>query len=45
MAVFGIVLLRDYSWQLSPQSFETDWNKSPPELKHGLRARVMPVAA
>ena len=40
MEAFGIVLLREYSWQLPPQSFEMDWSKTPPEPKGGLRATV-----
>lgn len=40
MAVFAIVLLRHYSWELPPQSFEVDWSKTPPDVKDGLRAVV-----
>lgn len=40
MEVFAIVLLRGYTWQLPPQSFEIDWSKTPPDVKDGLRARV-----
>ncbi len=40
MSVFGITLLRGYTWELPPQNFELDWSKTPPEMKDGLRARV-----
>jgi cytochrome P450 len=41
MEIFGIVLLRGYDWLLPPQSFAVDWSKTPPEVKDGLRARVV----
>jgi cytochrome P450 len=41
MAVFTVVLLRGYTWELPPQSFEIDWSKTPPDVVDGLRARVM----
>ncbi|HKR63326.1 MAG TPA: cytochrome P450 [Thermoanaerobaculia bacterium] len=40
MAVFAIALLRGYTWELPPQSFEVDWSKTPPDVKDGLRAKV-----
>ena len=40
MAVFAVVLLRGYTWELPPQNFEMDWSKTPPEMKDGLRATV-----
>jgi retinoid hydroxylase len=40
MAVFTIVLLRDYTWELPQQSVEIDWSKTPPDLVDGLKARV-----
>ena len=40
MALFAIVLLRGYTWDLPPQSFEVDWSKTPPDVKGGLRAVV-----
>ncbi len=40
MEVFAIALLRDYSWQLPAQSFETDFHKTPPEPRDGLRATI-----
>jgi retinoid hydroxylase len=40
MEVFAVALLRDYSWQLPEQSFETDFRKTPPEPRDGLRATV-----
>ncbi|HEY6212316.1 MAG TPA: cytochrome P450 [Vicinamibacterales bacterium] len=40
MSVFAATLLRSYTWELPPQNFETDWSKTPPEMKDGLRARV-----
>jgi len=40
MAVFTIVLLRNYTWELPQQSAEIDWSKTPPDLKDGLRAVV-----
>jgi cytochrome P450 len=40
MAVFAVVLLRGYDWDLPPQSFDYDWSKIPPELVDGLRATV-----
>jgi len=42
MGVFAVVLLRDYSWQLQPQSFDMVWSKTPPEPKDALRAIVRP---
>ena len=41
MAVFAIVLLRRHTWELPPQSFEVDWSKTPPDVKDGLKAKVM----
>jgi retinoid hydroxylase len=40
MQIFTIVLLRGFDWQLSPQRFELDYSKTPPEPSEGLRARV-----
>jgi len=40
MAIFTMVLLRGYSWELPPQRFDYDWSKVPPEVRDGLRARV-----
>ncbi len=40
MEVFAVALLRGYSWELPAQNFETDYSKTPPEPKDGLRARV-----
>jgi len=40
MAIFTMVLLRGYTWELPPQRFDYDWSKVPPEVKDGLRARV-----
>lgn len=40
MEIFATVLLRDYSWQLPAQSFETDFHKTPPEPRDGLRATI-----
>jgi cytochrome P450 len=40
MEVFAIVLLRGYTWQLAPQSFDVDWSKTPPDVKDGLKAKV-----
>jgi cytochrome P450 len=45
MKVFGIVLLRGYTWELPPQSLEMDSSKVPPELNDGLRATVAPASA
>ena len=45
MEVFAVVLLRDYSWQLPPQSLETDFRKTPPEPREGLRAVIRRNAA
>ncbi len=39
--VFAIAMLRGYTWQLPPQSFEIDWSKTPPDVKGGLRARLI----
>jgi cytochrome P450 len=46
MEVFTVVLLRDYTWELPPQSFEMVWSTTPPEPKDALRAavRVNPAA-
>lgn len=41
MAVFAIVLSRNHTWELPPQSFEVDWSKTPPDVKDGLKAKVM----
>jgi Cytochrome P450 len=41
MEVFAVVLLRGYSWELPPQSFEMDFSKTPPEPKDALRATVI----
>jgi cytochrome P450 len=43
MSVFAVALLRGYTWELSPQDFAFDWSKTPPEMKDGLKARVMPA--
>jgi cytochrome P450 len=43
MEVFAVVLLRSYSWQLPPQSFEMDFSKTPPEPKDALRATVTAI--
>jgi cytochrome P450 len=40
MEVFGVVLLRGFSWDLPPQNFELDYSKVPPEPKDALRAAV-----
>jgi retinoid hydroxylase len=40
MEVFAMVLLRGYTWELPPQSFEADFSKTPPEPKDRLRATV-----
>jgi cytochrome P450 len=40
MALFAIVLLRNYTWELPQQSFEVDWSKTPPDVKDGLRAKI-----
>jgi len=42
MAIFAVVLLRDYSWQLPPQALDMVWSKTPPEPKDALRAIVRP---
>jgi cytochrome P450 len=42
MAIFAVVLLRDYSWQLPPQTLDMVWSKTPPEPKDALRAIVRP---
>jgi len=41
MAIFTVALLRGHTWELPPQSFDFDWAKVPPEVKDGLRARVV----
>jgi cytochrome P450 len=41
MEIFAIVLLRGYRWELPRQSFAIDWSKTPPDVKDGLRARVV----
>jgi cytochrome P450 len=41
MQVFAIAMLRGYTWQLPSQSCEIDWSKTPPDVKDGLRARVI----
>src|ERR1051325_1812620 len=43
MSVFTLVLLRGYTWELPPQRFDYDWSKVPPEVRDGLRARVMVI--
>jgi cytochrome P450 len=40
MAIFTVILLRGFTWELPPQNFELDYSKVPPEPKDGLRARV-----
>lgn len=40
MEIFAIALLRNYTWELPPQSFELIGSKTPPEPRDGLRARV-----
>jgi cytochrome P450 len=40
MAVFAVVLLRGYTWELPAQSFEVNWSTTPPDVVGGLRARV-----
>jgi cytochrome P450 len=40
MAIFTVVLLRGYTWELPPQNFELDYSKVPPEPRDRLRARV-----
>jgi len=40
MEVFAIALLRDYAWELPHQDLETNWSKTPPEPRGGLRARI-----
>jgi cytochrome P450 len=40
MALFTAELLR-HTWELPPQDFGYDWSKTPPEIKDGLRARVV----
>ncbi|HEY6320232.1 MAG TPA: cytochrome P450 [Thermoanaerobaculia bacterium] len=41
MQVFTILLLRGYTWELSPgQDIDYDWSLIPPEPRDGLRARV-----
>ena len=45
MSVFAIVLLRGYTWELPQQNFDLDWSKTPPEMKDGLRARVISAPA
>ena len=45
MEVFAVALLRGYSWQLPPQSFEMDWSTTPPEPKDALRATVSAIRA
>ena len=40
MEVFAIALLRDYAWELPPQDLGTNWSKTPPEPRDGLRARI-----
>jgi len=42
MEVFAVALLRDYTWQLPPQSFEMVWSTTPPQPKDALRAVVRP---
>jgi cytochrome P450 len=41
MAIFTVVLLRGYSWELPPQRFDYDWSKVPPEVRDGLQARIV----
>jgi retinoid hydroxylase len=41
MEIFAVALLRGYSWQLPPQSYELDFSKTPPEPKDALRATVI----
>ena len=40
MEVFVITLLRDYAWDLPKQNLETNWSKTPPEPRDGLRANI-----
>ena len=40
MAIFAVILLRGFTWELPPQNFELDYSKVPPEPREGLRARV-----
>lgn len=40
MAIFTIVLLRGYAWELPPQSFAMNGSSTPPEPEEGLRATV-----
>jgi cytochrome P450 len=40
MQIFAVVLLRGYTWELPPQSYEIDFSKTPPEPKDALKARV-----
>ena len=41
MQVFTVLLLRGYTWELTPgQDLDYDWSLFPPEPKSGLRARV-----
>jgi len=40
MAVFAVVLLRGYAWELPEQSLALNWSSTPPEPEEGLRARV-----
>lgn len=41
MAIFTAVLLRGHTWELPAQNFDFDWAKVPPEVRDGLRARVV----
>ena len=40
MAIFTVVLLRGFTWELPPQNFELDYSKVPPEPRDMLRATV-----
>jgi len=40
MAVFAVVLLRGYAWELPEQKLALNWSLTPPEPEEGLRARV-----
>jgi cytochrome P450 len=40
MAVFAVVLLRGYGWELPEQKLALNWSNTPPEPEEGLRAKV-----
>jgi retinoid hydroxylase len=45
MAIFAIVLVRAYRYELTARTFELSYDKTPPEPRDGLRATVMPTTS